>query len=318
LKYPVSDHYDGKKFFNPENPQLPGFRDSVRLIRQLKYDPWPVDLTNHHQPQLNSNPAAGQAAITFVNHATLLIELQGLNILTDPVWSERVSPFTFAGPKRKRAPGVDLEALPPIHVILVSHNHYDHTDIATLQKLSRIHAPKIIVPLGDKQLFEKHGINNVEEHDWWDTVSLSATSKITFTPSQHFSARTLWDRNRSLWGSFMIEHTGLKIYFAGDTGYSNHFRETRARLGAPDIALLPIGAYKPRWFMQVVHMDPAEAVQAHIDLEAKKSIAIHFGTFALTEESPAEAVAELSKALGERKISADDFLVLGEGETRQF
>jgi L-ascorbate metabolism protein UlaG (beta-lactamase superfamily) len=316
--YPLSDHYDGKKFFNPENRFAPPFTDMLKLMANMKYDKWPDDLSIKHKPQLAADVARGHAKVTFVNHATLLIQLHGLTILTDPVWSERVSPFTWAGPKRRREPGVPLENLPHIDVILVSHNHYDHTDIATLKKLCSKFSPRIIVPLGDKILFEKHGLTNVQEHDWWDTITLNDDSKIVFTPCQHFSARGLFDRNSSLWGAYMILHEGLKIYFGGDTGYSSHFKQTRERLGAPDIALLPIGAYKPRWFMQMVHMDPAEAVQAHLDLAAKKSIAIHFGTFALTQESPEEAVSELYIAMEKQAVSKQDFLVMGEGETALF
>jgi L-ascorbate metabolism protein UlaG (beta-lactamase superfamily) len=203
-------------------------------------------------------------------------------------------------------------------VVLVSHNHYDHLDIKTLAAIAARHAPKILVPLGNRALLERRGIGNVTELDWWDGVTLAPGSAITFAPSQHFAARGLFDRNRTLWGSFLVEHHGAKVYFGGDSAYANVFREIRERLGAPDLAFLPIGAYEPRWFMKAVHMNPQEAVQAHLDLQAKQSMAIHFGTFQLTEETPQQAVAALHQALETLRVPPGAFVVLREGQTETF
>jgi L-ascorbate metabolism protein UlaG (beta-lactamase superfamily) len=279
---------------------------------------WPVDRAASHRPQIATQVPDGQAVVTFVNHATVLIQLRDLNLLTDPVWAERASPVSWIGPKRKRAPGVALGELPHIDVVLLSHNHYDHLDIKTLAAIAARHAPKILVPLGNRAFLERRGIANVVELDWWDDITLAPGSVVTFAPSQHFSARGLFDRNRTLWGSFFIEHHGAKVYFGGDGAYASVYREIHDRLGAPDLAFLPIGAYEPRWFMKAVHMNPEEAVQAHLDLQAKQSMAIHFGTFQLTEETPQQAVAALHQALEKMSVPPHAFVVLREGQTEAY
>jgi L-ascorbate metabolism protein UlaG (beta-lactamase superfamily) len=314
----VTPHFDGKRFFNPENRNLPGFREAVRMLWSYRPEKWPVDGSTPHVPRIAAQVPQGQAVVTFINHSTVLLQLSGLNIITDPIWAERASPFTWVGPKRKRAPGVGLSELPPLDVVLISHNHYDHLDLGTLEAIAARHASKVLVPLGNRALLECHGISNVMEFDWWDDVALAAGSRITFTPSQHFSARGVFDRNKTLWGTFLIEHHGARIYFGGDSGYSSAFRHIYERLGAPDLAFLPIGAYEPRWFMRVMHMNPAEAVQAHLDLHSRQSVAIHFGTFQLTEETPQRAVAELRHSLEARHVPASEFVVLREGQTEVF
>jgi L-ascorbate metabolism protein UlaG (beta-lactamase superfamily) len=241
-----------------------------------------------------------------------------VNILTDPVWTERASPFRWIGPKRVRPPGVELKALPRIDVILLSHNHYDHLDVRTLRSLSKSFSPVTLVPAGDKDLVTSTGLKNVKELDWWDEVRIGPDFKIVFAPSQHFSARNMFDRQKSLWGSFMVIRRGQLLYFGGDSAYSSHFREIKERLGAPDLALLGIGAYEPRWFMKSMHMNPEEAVQAHLDLSAKKSIGMHFGTFRLSAESFGSPKAELTGNLKKRGISERAFIILDDGETRLF
>src|SRR5207248_210641 len=195
--------------------------------------------------------------------------------------------------------GVRFDDLPAISLVLLSHNHYDHCDLRTLRALGRRFQPRLVTPLGNGRLLQSAGIRDVEELDWWQSAS-AAPLPVTLTPAQHFSARGPFDRNRALWGGFLIEARGRRILFAGDSGYGPHFREIAARLSPVDLALLPIGAYEPRWFMQDIHMNPAEAVQAHVDLGARRSLAMHYGTFQLTPEGVDEPVRELTRALRER------------------
>ncbi len=252
--------------------------------------------------------------VTFVGHATFLIQVAATNLLIDPVYSERASPVSFAGPRRVRAPGVRFDDLPAISLVLLSHNHYDHCDLATLRALDRRFQPRLVAPIGNGGLLRSVGIRQVEEIDWWQRAS-GAPLPVTLTPAQHFSARGMLDRNRALWGGFLIEAGGRRILFAGDSGYGPHFREIAARLGPIDLALLPIGAYEPRWFMKDIHMNPAEAVQAHLDLGARQSIAMHFGTFQLTPEGIDEPVRELAKAVRERGVPVEQFRTVDVGES---
>ena len=236
--------------------------------------------------------------ITFVGHSTFLIQTAAGNVLTDPMYSKRASPLTWIGPRRVRQPGVRFDDLPAISTVLLSHNHYDHCDLPTLRMLAKRFDPVVVTPLGNGRLARSAGVRRVEELDWWQEARRSAPS-ITLTPARHFSARTPFDRNCALWGGFAFLAGDVRIYFAGDTAYGSFFRDIRRRLGAIDVALLPIGAYEPRWFMQAVHMNPAEAVQAHADLGAKQSVAMHFGTFQLTAEgidAPARALEEACRA----------------------
>jgi L-ascorbate metabolism protein UlaG (beta-lactamase superfamily) len=213
---------------------------------------------------------------------------------------------------------VKLEELPRIDVILISHNHYDHLDIETLKQLNERFSPKVIVPIGDKALIESIGIKDVQELDWWDRVAIDSGTEITFAPTQHSSARGFFDRDRSLWGSYFIRNRGQSVYFGGDAGYSTHYADIKKRLGSPDIALLAIGCYAPRWFMKPIHMDPAEAVVAHKDLGAKLSVGMHFGTFQLAAEPFDEPEARLKAALEKEGLSQDGFITIPEGETRLY
>ncbi|WP_428484525.1 MBL fold metallo-hydrolase [Rhodopila sp.] len=260
--------------------------------------------------------APGQAAISFVNHATFLIRVAGMVVLTDPMFSPRCSPVGWAGPLRARPPGITLADLPRPDVVLLSHNHYDHMDLPSLRAIQQRFAPCFVTTLGNARPLARLGID-ATELDWWQDVRLD-TLRITVTPARHFAARTPFDRNRTLWGGFMIKTTGGQILFAGDSGAGLHWQDIRSRLGPPDVALLPIGAYEPRWFMAAVHMDPAEAVQAHLALAARHSIGMHFGTFQLTDEAidaPLEALAEARRAAS---LSPDTFTTLGFGETRLY
>jgi L-ascorbate metabolism protein UlaG (beta-lactamase superfamily) len=258
-----------------------------------------------------------KATVTFINHATFLLQLENLNILTDPIFAERASPFKFWGPIRARAPGMDLESLPPIDVVIISHNHYDHMDLESLKRIDGKYHPLFLVPKGDEKLLKEEGLQNVHEMDWWDVQVVKGTN-IVFTPSQHWSARGVFDRYESLWGAYYIQHKNLKVYFAGDTGYGPHFKQTKEKLGAPDLALIPIGAYEPRWFMKLHHLNPEDAVMAHLDLEAKYSMGMHFGTFQLTDEGREQPIQELEIALTKKDIDLDHFMVLDQGETKKF
>jgi L-ascorbate metabolism protein UlaG (beta-lactamase superfamily) len=266
-----------------------------------------------------ANPVAlANPSVTWIGHATLLLRVGGLNILTDPQFSPRASPLAFAGPKRVVGPAIPLAELPHIDAVLVSHSHYDHLDEASVRALAGQAggSPRFYVGLGLKSWFAAHGITSVEEMDWWESRSLDGVV-IRFVPAQHWSARTPWDRNRTLWGGFVVEGSGLRVFFAGDTGYSPDFRDIAARLGPIDLAAIPIGGYAPRWFMRVMHVDPAEAVQIHLDLGARQSVAMHWGTFDdLTDESLYEPPERLRAALAERGLPSDAFWLLKHGETR--
>jgi len=274
---------------------------------------WPghVDVT----PQIPPEPRDDQdVVVTFIGHATFLIRTTQSAVLTDPMFSPRASPVSFAGPKRVHEPGVRLDDLPRIDVVLLSHNHYDHCDLPTLRILAERFQPLVIAPSRNKELLEKAELTRIEQLGWWQS-SRKSPFPVTATPAQHFSARTPLDRNQALWGSFVFELARKRLYFAGDTGYSEHFRMIRARAGRMDLALLPIGAYEPRWFMKDIHMNPAEAVQAHLDLESKHSIAMHFGTFQLTPEAIDAPPNELRRALAERSVDASAFEIPTPGQS---
>ena len=316
---PVTDHFDGTVFRN-QNPAATagrGFGDFLRWQRTKRATPWPRWVDNRAQPALPASLDAGQCALTFINHITFLLQLPGLNVLTDPVYSERVSPVQWLGPRRVHAPGLAFEALPRIDLVLVSHNHYDHLDLDTLQRLEQHHHPLFLTGLGNGSLLQQHGLARVQEFDWWQETAQPGL-RCTFVPAQHWSARSLVGRNRTLWGGFVLDAGAWKIYFAGDTGYWQHFTQIRERCGSPDIALLPIGAYEPRWFMQDQHMNPEEAVRAHLDLHSGLSVATHFGCFQLTDEGIDEPLRALEQARQRHGVSADDFRALEVGETAVF
>ncbi|BBH53103.1 MBL fold metallo-hydrolase [Fluviispira sanaruensis] len=317
-EYSISDHYDGSRFLNPSDRTEHGLWDVVKMLTTSSFEDWPESVSNSPSPNMNHALKVNEIAITFINHATVLIQVQGYNILTDPIWSKRASPYSWIGPKRHREPGIAIESLPKIDYVLISHNHYDHMDIETLKKLNEIFAPHFVVPLGNKKFLLDNDILNVSELDWWETDKFNPNIQLSLAPAHHASARGLFDRNKTLWGSFLISINKQKIYFAGDTAYSSHFAAIRKRFGAPDIALLPIGAYEPRWFMKLVHMNPTEAVKAHLDLGAKQSIGIHFGTFQLTQERIDQPRKDLNLELKNKQLNIKEFITLDEGQTRIF
>ncbi len=276
-----------------------------------------------------NNGAAQEPAITWIGHATMLVQMGGLNILTDPVFSERASPVSFAGPKRYQQPGIALKDLPRIDVVLLSHNHYDHLDTASVKALNAQAGgpPLFLVPLGIKKWMAAQGITNVQQMDWWDSIPVQTAAgqvEVHFTPVQHWSARGLGDRRATLWGGFAVFASDYHLYFSGDTGYSKDFLDTRERFAARqtaalgggfDMALVAVGAYAPRWFMKEQHVNPEEAVQIHLDLQAKRSIGVHWGTFDLTDESLDQPPKDLAVARAEKKLPQEAFDVMAIGQT---
>jgi L-ascorbate metabolism protein UlaG (beta-lactamase superfamily) len=308
-----SDHFAGRHFFNPNGPALQPFTAVPRMLASRR-TPWPrhVDLVVVTPPP----PDPAGVVVTFIGHATFLIQTDTGNLLTDPVWAKCAGPWGVLGPRRVRATAMALKDVPPISVILLSHNHYDHCDLRTLSTLARRFEPIVVTPLGNARLLRSAGLRHVEELDWWQRATTTPMA-ITLTPAHHFSGRSLLDRNRALWGGFVIGVAGRRIYFAGDSAYAPIFRDIRDRLGPPDLSLLPIGAYEPRWFMRSVHMNPDEAVRAHLDLQSVQSIGMHFGTFQLTTEGIDEPLLKLEAARRARNIAESRFRTLEFGESMQ-
>jgi len=312
----ISDHFDGRRFFNPHAPQGKSRRDVCRWRRTRQREPWP-----EHVEDVPLTPpphaARDQIAVTFIGHSTFLVQVGGLCVLTDPIWSDRCSPVSFAGPRRVRPPGQSLDSLPGVDLLLVTHNHYDHMDLPTLRKVRARWQPSTATGLGNAHHLAKAGIRSAVELDWWQTTDL-AGARVTYVPAQHFSARGLHDRNRSLWGGFVVEAHGAVVYFAGDSGYCPYFADIASRFPRIDLALLPIGAYEPRWFMRQHHVNPEEAVQAHLDLQPRRSVGMHFGTFQLTDEAIDAPTSALRQAQARAGVAHAEFDVLGFGETRQY
>jgi len=315
--FPRSDHFDGHRFHNP-GPSAPqrGPGQVVRWRMQGGRATWPLQVPNGRFPPPPPAVPPATAAISFVGHATFLIRLADVVVLTDPMFSQRCSPLSWAGPQRARAPGIALADLPRPDVVLLSHNHYDHMDLPSLRELQRRHAPRFVTTLGNARALSRLGIA-ATELDWWQEIA-AGQLRITVTPARHFSARTPFDRNRTLWGGFMVAGAVGQVLFAGDSGTGQHWREIRTRLGAPDVALLPIGAYEPRWFMAPVHMNPAEAVQAHLALGARHSVGMHFGTFQLTDEAMDAPLQALEAARLAAGLEPASFVTHGFGETRSY
>jgi L-ascorbate metabolism protein UlaG (beta-lactamase superfamily) len=329
----ISDHFNGVRYFNPGVPQtltspsgLPTKRGPTwwvwNWILRTDWPEWPKRTDFLPGPPPVTRAPEGSLYITPVGHATFLIQLDGVNILTDPIWSERCSPVPWVGPKRYSEPGIRFEDLPPVDVVLVSHNHYDHFDIPTLKGLAKRGTPRVIVPLGNLDLMESTGIPTVDELDWWQSVPLSSTVTITLVPARHFSSRTLWDRDRTLWGGFVISGPSGIVYYSGDTGYGPHFREIARRFSPIRAAILPIAPFRPpqakesnQQYRPVLHIGPAEAVKAHMDLGAMLSIAAHYQVFRLGVEGFNDAVDVLVASLKEHNLKREAFVTPVLGQT---
>ena len=301
-----SDHFDGRRFFNPNGPELQPLSAAARMLLERRTR-WPSRID---QPLCQ--PAAleqSAAVVTFIGHSTILIQTSTGSVLTDPMYSQRAGPLNLFGPHRVRQPAVLFDDLPPISLVLLSHNHYDHCDLRTLRRLARRFDPLVVTPVGNGRLVRSAGIRRIEELDWWQSADAMGAS-VSLTPAYHFSARSLFDRNRALWGGFMLSLRDTRLFFAGDSAYGPFFQDIGRRFRPIDLALLPIGAYEPRWFMQSVHMNPDEAVQAHVDLAATRSIGIHFGTFQLTTEGIDAPLRALEQARDKRQVSISEFSTL--------
>jgi L-ascorbate metabolism protein UlaG (beta-lactamase superfamily) len=315
LAYPVSDHCDGERFFNPHAVTGRTFLEVVRWARTRERTEWPraLPLVPYRLPPAPVVP--GQVAITFIGHATFLIRTARTTFITDPVFTSHAGPFGITGPRRVRPPALSPSQLPQVNFVLLSHNHYDHLQPSSL---ALFEGTPVIAPLGVGRYLHRggHGTEGARELDWWQTANVGA--EVTCVPAQHFSARTPWDKNRTLWCGFVVRVDGVTIYFAGDSGYSPQFAEIGERCPGIDVALIPIGAYEPRWFMTPMHMNPDEAVRAHLDVRPRLSIGMHFGTFQLTDEGIDEPLEALDAARAEHGVSADVFRTLDFGETLVF
>jgi L-ascorbate metabolism protein UlaG (beta-lactamase superfamily) len=319
---PVSDHFDGERFFDPDGAPPKSLGQVLRwqFGRGRKRATWPEWAPSPHADTPPPRVDGDRVRFSFVGHASWLIQAAGLNILIDPVWSERASPFSFAGPKRRNDPGIAFEALPRIDVVLVSHGHYDHLDVATLSKLAARFSPRVITPLGnDLTMRAADEAIRAEAFDWHDRVELGNEIAVTPVPTRHWSARGLFDRNKALWASFVMETPAGKIYIVCDSGYGDggHFRRVAEAHGPLRLAILPIGAYEPRWFMRDQHMNPSDAVKALADCGAQRALAHHHGTFQLTDEAIDAPAIALGAALDEAKISRERFVALKPGQAAE-
>lgn len=307
-------HCRDGRFFNPGVPDH-RFSEFLQWIRTRRQGAWPRWISAPPGPKPPHRVLDSDLRVTWINHSTVLIQTEGLNLLTDPVWSRRVSPVSFAGPQRHRDPGLRFEDLPPIDAVLLSHDHYDHLDVPTLKRLARQHQPAVFCPLGVARLVRRCGLSDVCEMDWGQSASWRGAS-IHCVRAQHFSGRMPFGRNRTLWCSWLVEASAGNLYYAGDSGYGDFFAEIGRRFAPIRLALLPIGAYEPEWFMGRVHMTPEQAVDVLDQLGAADAIAIHYGTFALADDAHADPAARLRRALAGR-ANASRFQLLPEGQSCQ-
>ncbi|MFN2564841.1 MAG: MBL fold metallo-hydrolase [Gemmatimonadaceae bacterium] len=332
-----SHHHPTGGFRNPwPNAAPAGTKDLLRWTAERRENPRAPNPPPGHFPRatpafVTPRAALGQITATWVGHSTVLLQVGGLNVLTDPMWSKRASPIWFAGPRRFTPPGVDFDALPPIDVVLQSHNHYDHLDSRTVRRIARrFPDAKWFAPLGLSPVLRRWGVREIVERDWWETADHpangrgSAAATVGCTPAQHFSARGFRDRNRTLWCGWTIESEGRRVYFAGDSGLHPEFATIAERYGPFDLVLLPVGAYEPRWFMGRVHMNPEDALKAYRDLRgpyadvpAPTLLAIHWGTFRLTDEPAEEPPERVKRLWREARLSDDTLWVMKHGETRR-
>jgi len=316
-------HHDNKGFQNPYvEKKKKGFFKYMKMryfsnekFADYESNAYKIPRVESDLDLIENPPDALQ--FTWIGHATILIQYRGINILTDPMFSDRASPLNFLGPERYNPPSVKLKDLPPIHYIVISHSHYDHLDKKTVQQIGS--NTKWLVPLGLKQWFVRAGVQEeaVIEFDWWD-VNRFKNAVITATPAQHWSARSLWDRNKTLWASWMLQIGDKTIWYSGDTGYNPYqFNEIGREFKTIDLALISIGAYEPRWFMKEMHINPEEAVQIHLDIKSQHSIAVQWGTFQLTSEPIDDPPIKLNEALARKGIPSGEFELLKIGEIRE-
>jgi len=313
---PPSDHFDGSRFFNGEPDHT--FSDMIKWIWEMETVAWPEWIEDPEQPPPAGRIDNGELRLTYINHATVLIQFDGLNVLTDPVWSFRVGPLPWLGVKRVRKPGISMDDLPGIDYVLISHDHYDHLDLRTLKQIVKRHNPTILVGLGLKNFLASRGISNVVELDWWQVYNPEGSGNtFTFVPARHNSGRWPLMGNKTLWGGFIIDSPDGQIYYAGDTAFGDFINSIGRRFKKIRATIFPIGSYEKRWFMKSQHMNPDDAAKAHIILASRQSIGVHFGTFA---EHPEQAIdaheKDLDRALKEHNIPSTQFWILRFGEGR--
>ncbi|MGA8224734.1 MAG: MBL fold metallo-hydrolase [Candidatus Acidiferrales bacterium] len=314
---PVTDHFDGEHFYNPGSQIPHGSGGLFKWLANREQGPWREWTDAPPGPPPPARVSDGGLRVTFIGHSTVLIQMDGMNFLTDPIWSMRASPLSWIGPRRHRPPGLRLEDLPPINLVLQSHDHYDHLNIPTMRQLTKRHRIKFLTPLGVRARLITANIpggTEAAELDWWQAISISPEIKVTAVPARHFSGRSLRDRNRTLWSGYVIEGPSGAVCFAGDSGYGSHFCEIREHFPNLRLALIPIGAFRPQWFMGPVHMSPQEAVRAHQELGTASSIGIHFGTFHLADDGEDEPVLELQRTLEAAGIPPSRFVTLNCGQ----
>ncbi|MFA7327403.1 MAG: MBL fold metallo-hydrolase [Candidatus Kapaibacterium sp.] len=307
-----SDHFDGENFHNLDRSDGFNYWDLMWFFISRTDGYW----ADFYPQNIPCNPPAttkdGELKVTFINHASTLIQFDGINVLTDPVWSEYTTPVKPIGPQRRRAPGIDFDKLPHIDVVVISHNHYDHMDFATLKMLKEKFDPIILYPLGNKPIFVDNELPNSRDMDWWDTLNIKGRT-VTFVPARHFANRGAIDRNVTLWGGYMFETSEGPVYFAGDTGFGIHYQMLKEKYGAMRFSILPIAPIEPRFFMAEVHQDAREAVMAHKELESQKSMGIHFGTFKQASDAMRAPIDSLIVGLRDLDVSPADFILPGHG-----
>lgn len=307
---PVTDHFDGEKFFNPWDPMQGRFIEFLKWRLSSDRAPWPdsVPVTPVRPPQ---RVEGDDLRVTCVGHATLLLQTGGLNILTDPIWSDRASPFSFAGPSRVAQPGVRFEDLPPIDLVLVSHNHYDHLDLPTLKRLHETFKPLVVTPLGNDAIIRDAVPDmRLQALDWRQGVDIAPGVRVSVEPMQHWSARSLFDRMEALWGAFVIDAPGGPVYFLADAGYAKDLsEEVLAKYGRPRLSIIPVGAYEPRWFMAYNHMNPDEAVQTFLDLGGRHAVGTQYEVFAMADEGYDDPRRDHGAALKRHGVDPSRFLL---------
>lgn len=316
-KGPKSDHFDGKIFSNPNGLAAQNLIGVMKYGITRKPEKW----IKNYETAVRTDPIPtsnlNEVQISFVNHSTFLIQIGGYNILTDPIWSKRCSPFQWVGPERMRPPGIGMDLLPKIDLVLLSHNHYDHLDVNSIKDIVKKDNPKFIAPLGVGKFLSKLGVEKYNEFDWGQEEQFGNIS-IKGVAANHFTSRGLFDRDKTLWCGYLLNFDGYKLYFMGDSGYGPNFKVLGEQEKTIDLALIPIGAYLPKWFMSPIHVSPSEAVQVHQDINAKQSIAMHFGTFPLADDGMHTPVTELKKSLALNGISEEEFMVPDEGGVYSF
>lgn len=311
---------NGFRNSNPEFKSPDGWTRWSFFVRRI----WTslVSPRRFDAPRVDNDGRALQAgaadpSVTWIGHSTLLLQLDGVNILTDPHWGMRASPLSWAGPRRLGPPGLAFEALPPIHVVVISHDHYDHLDLPTVKRLAAAHDPLFLVPLGLKAWLAGRGVMHVEELDWWQERQYRGL-RFVCVPAQHFAQRTPWDRNRRLWASWAVLGPARRFYFGGDSGYFGGFKEAGDRLGPFDLSAIAIGAYVPAAIMRFTHTTPEQAVQASVDLRSRALLGIHWGTFDLAEEPLDEPPRRMRAEAERRGIGSDRAWIIKVGQTERW